>query len=84
MSQLSLAAAQHCHCMCVCVCVRTCVREGDYGAQRPRFHMYVHLNCENHSEVIVICNLVRVSSLHCFLWHLGGEASAAKLVMCRK
>lgn len=46
--------------------------------------MYVHLNCENHSEVIVNCNLVRVSSLLCFLRHLGGEASAAKLVMHKK
>lgn len=90
MSQLSTAAAQHSHCVrerecvCVCVCVRERVREGDWEAQRPRFNMYVHRNCENHSEVIVNCNLGRLSSLLCFLKHLGGEACAAKLVMCRK
>lgn len=73
MSQLSPAAGQRSHSMSVCECVR------ERGAQRPCFEMYVCLNCENHSEVIVICNLVRVSNVLCFSWHLGGESSSTKI-----
>lgn len=61
MSQLSPAAGQRSCCRSVCDCV--CVREREKGAQRPCFEMFVRLNCENHSEVIVICNPASVSNL---------------------
>ncbi len=52
------------------VYARVCERER--GAQRLPSEMYALLNCEDHSEVIVICNLVGVSNLLCVLWYLGG------------
>ena len=65
--------------VCVHVCVHMCVCMWGRGAQKSHFEMYVCLKCENHSEVTVICNLERASSMLCFLWHLGWEASAIKI-----
>lgn len=41
--------------------------------------MYALLNCEDHLEVIVMCNLVGVSNLLCVLEYLGGGVSATRM-----
>lgn len=61
--------------------MRVCVRE---GAQRLPFEMYVRLNCEDHLEVIMICNLVGISNLLCFLYILEGKLVLPRCVVLRK
>lgn len=64
MSQPHPRPEQRAH--CVRACMSVCVLEREAALRLPS-EMYAHLNCEDHLQVIVICNFAGVSNLLCFL-----------------